>query len=265
MDINPENLNRNKGIEILIVEDSPTQAEQLKHILEEAGYLVSVANNSKEALSSISEHKPTLVISDVMMPEMDGYQLCERIKTTENFKNIPVILVTALSDPEDVINGLECGADNFLVKPYDEKYLLYNVRHILINKELGARKSVKMGMEIFFKNKKYFITADRLQILNLLLSTYETAVQKNLELIKAQEELKILNEQLEEKMIERTADLKAEIAERKRAEEEMKKLEKALQKRVKELEEFYDMAVGRELKMKELKEEIEKLKKKLWT
>jgi flagellar basal body rod protein FlgF len=84
-------------------------------------------------------------------------------------------------------------------------------------------------------------------------------------LIKAQEELKILNGQLEEKMIERTADLKAEIAERKRAEEEMKKLEKALQKRVKELEEFYDMAVGRELRMKELKEEIERLKKKLWT
>jgi C4-dicarboxylate-specific signal transduction histidine kinase len=84
-------------------------------------------------------------------------------------------------------------------------------------------------------------------------------------LIKAQEELKILNEQLEEKVIERTADLKAEIAERKRAEEEMKKLEKALQKRVKELEEFYDMAIGRELRMKELKEEIESLKKKLWT
>jgi DNA-binding response OmpR family regulator len=255
----------NNHVEILIVEDSLTQAEQLKYILEQHDYRVSVVNNGKEALAYMSRHKPKLVISDIIMPEMDGYQLCERIKTTENFKNIPVILVTALSDPEDVINGLECGADNFIVKPYDEKYLLSNVRHILINKELGTRESVKMVMEIFFKEKKYFITADRLQILNLLLSTYETAVQKNLELIKAQEELKILNGQLEEKMIERTADLKAEIAERKRAEEEMKKLEKALQKRVKELEEFYDMAVGRELRMKELKEEIERLKKKLWT
>jgi PleD family two-component response regulator len=142
MDINPENLNRNKGIEILIVEDSPTQAEQLKHILEEAGYLVSAASNGKEALSAISKHKPTLVISDVIMPEMDGYQLCERIKTSENFKNIPVILVTSLSDPEDIIKGLECKADNFIVKPYDEKYLLSNVRHILINKELGTRKKI---------------------------------------------------------------------------------------------------------------------------
>ncbi len=255
----------NNHFEILIVEDSLTQAEQLKYILEQHDYRVSVVHNGKEALAFMSRHKPKLVISDIIMPEMDGYGLCKHIKSDSNLKDIPVILVTALSDTEDVINGLECGADNFIVKPYDEKYLLSNVRHILINKELGTKESVKMGMEIFFKGKKYFITADRLQILNLLLSIYETAVQKNLELIKAQEELKILNGQLEEKMIERTADLKAEIAERKRAEEEMKKLEKALQKRVKELEEFYDMAVGRELRMKELKEEIERLKKKLWT
>jgi DNA-binding response OmpR family regulator len=157
----------NNHVEILIVEDSLTQAEQLKYILEQHDYRVSVVNNGKEALAYMSRHKPKLVISDIIMPEMDGYQLCERIKTTENFKNIPVILVTALSDPEDVINGLECGADNFIVKPYDEKYLLSNVRHILINKELGTRESVKMVMEIFFKEKKYFITADRLQILNL--------------------------------------------------------------------------------------------------
>jgi len=255
----------NNHVEILIVEDSSTQAEQLKYILEQHDYRVSSVHNGKEALAFMSRHKPKLVISDIIMPEMDGYELCKHIKSDGNLKDIPIILVTFLSNPEDIIKGLECGADNFIVKPYDEKYLLYNVRHILINKELGKRESVKMGMEIFFKDKKYFITADRLQILNLFLSTYETAVQKNLELIKAQEELKILNEQLEKKVTERTADLKAEIAERKQAEEEMKKLEKALQKRVKELEEFHDMAVGRELRMKELKEEIESLKKKLWT
>jgi DNA-binding response OmpR family regulator len=212
-----------KGIKILIVEDSPTQAEHLKRFLEEAGNLVSVASNGKEALSSMSKLMPMLVISDIIMPEMDGYQLCEHIKKDEKLKDIPVILVTSLSDPEDIIKGLECGADNFITKPYDEKYLLYNVRHILMNKELSTRESVKMGMEIFFKDKKYFITADRMQILNLLISTYETAVQKNFELIRARDELRALNEQLEEKVTERTASLITEIAERKRAEETIRR------------------------------------------
>ena len=107
-------------VEILVVEDSPTQAERLKYILEVEGYQVTVARNGKEALSSLSEHRPTLVISDIVMPEMDGYQLCRRIKADQDLRSIPVILLTALSDPSDVVKALECSADNFLTKPYEE-------------------------------------------------------------------------------------------------------------------------------------------------
>src|SRR3990170_9014172 len=135
----PQKRTMNSGIEILVVEDSPTQAEQLKHILEQHDYSVSVANNGKEALSLINKHKPTIVISDIIMPEMDGYQLCRQIKADENLTNIPVILLTSLSDPEDIVRGLECGADNFITKPYDEKYLLSRIQYILISDEL--RKS----------------------------------------------------------------------------------------------------------------------------
>ncbi len=257
----------NNGTEILIVEDSPTQAEQLKHILEEAGYLVSVASNSKEALSSMSKHKPTLVISDVLMPEMDGYQLCEHIKKDEKLRDIPVILVTSLSDPSDIIKGLKAQADHFVTKPYDENYLLARIQHILSNWELRKRQEteigIKMGMNILIRGQKYFINSDRVQILHLLISTYEAAVQQNQELIKTRDELKKLNEQLEEMVEQRTASLKAEIAERTRAEEALRKSEKELQKRVKELEEFYDLAVNRELRMIELKKELERAEKEL--
>jgi DNA-binding response OmpR family regulator len=173
MDINPENLNRNKGIEILIAEDSPTQAEQLNHILEEAGYLVSVTGNGKEAISAMSKHKPTLVISDVMMPEMDGYQLCEHIKKEEKLKGIPVILLTALSEPSDIIKGLNCGADHFVTKPCDKKYLLARIHDIMANRELRKGQDIGMDMEILIGGQKHLITSDRLQIVHLLISTYE--------------------------------------------------------------------------------------------
>src|SRR3989337_4364013 len=116
------------GVEILIVEDSPSQAEQLKHILEQHDYSVSVAINGKEALALINKHKPTIVISDIIMPEMDGYELCRQIKADENLPNIPVILLTSLSGPTtDVIKGLESGANNVIMKPYNEEYLLSRI------------------------------------------------------------------------------------------------------------------------------------------
>jgi signal transduction histidine kinase/DNA-binding response OmpR family regulator len=201
-----------RQVEILVAEDSPTQAEQLQYILEEHGYGLVVARNGLEALAAIERRPPTLVISDVVMPQMDGYQLCSRIKHADNLRNIPVILLTSLSDPADVVRGLECGADSFIFKPYDEQYLLDRISCILANRHLRENESTQMGVEVFFAGRKFFITSDRLQILNLLLSTYEAAVHKNRELTTAQDELRHLNEHLETKVRERTAALTAQIA-----------------------------------------------------
>jgi len=99
-------------IEILVVEDSATQAEQLGYILEQQGYTVLMARNGREALEIISSSLPTMVISDIIMPDMDGYTLCKKIKSDENLKNMPIILLTSLGDAEDVLKGLACGADN---------------------------------------------------------------------------------------------------------------------------------------------------------
>jgi signal transduction histidine kinase len=184
-------------ITILIAEDSATQAERLKHFLQRQGYGVQAAIDGRQAIDMARKQKPTLVISDVMMPEMDGYQLCGAIKSDPGLKDVPVILVTTLSDPHDVIRGLECRADNFIIKPYDERGLLSRIQFVLLNREMRAHDHASMGVEINFNGQRHFITADRLQILNLLLSTYEAAIQRNQELTRAKNELRTLNASLE--------------------------------------------------------------------
>ncbi|MFH1569293.1 MAG: response regulator [Gemmatimonadota bacterium] len=199
-------------MEILIAEDSPTQAEQLRYILEQQGYRVAVAHNGREALSSVRRSKPTIVLSDIVMPEMDGYELCRQIRDDPALQDLPVILLTSLSDPKDVIRALECGATNFITKPYDEEHLLTSIHHVLMNMELRRDATVELGVNILFAGERHFITAERLQILDLLLATYETAVRENGELTRVRDELQRLNEHLEETVEERTTALTRGIA-----------------------------------------------------
>ncbi len=191
------NLPSKPPVNILIAEDSPTQAQRLRYILEQQGYHVTHAANGRLALEAARQSKPTLVISDVIMPEMDGYELCRSLKTEAGLADIPVILVTTLSDPGDVIRGLECRADNFILKPYDERHLVDRVEFMLLNRQMHRGDQASMGVEIIFNGLRHFITADRLQILNLLLSTYDAAIQRNKQLNSAQEELQRLNSRLE--------------------------------------------------------------------
>jgi len=199
-------------VDILIVEDSRTQAEELRHTLERHNIAVSVAGNGIEALSRIRARMPTMVISDIVMPEMDGYQLCREIKSDEALRDLPVVLLTALSDPRDVVRGLECGADNFITKPYEEKNILSRIQYILANKHLRDFENTQLGVEVMLTGERYFIKSDRIQILNLLLSSYEAAIQKNEELTRTQDELKGFNEQLEQTVESRTAALRASEA-----------------------------------------------------
>lgn len=225
--MNPKEEIGTRLMEILIVEDSPTQAERLRFILEQQGHRISLARNGKEALALIGAHRPMMVISDIIMPEMDGYELCRIIKADPAFKNLPVVLVTSLSDPQDVIKGLECGADSFVPKPYDEAYLLSLLQQILSPPDLSRQDDGQGGLQISFAGKTYNIAANREQILKFLLSSYEIAVGKNQELLRAQDELRRFNEELERQVQERTASLRLEVVQRQLAQEE---LEESLQK-----------------------------------
>lgn len=172
-----KSINLNGSVEILVAEDSPTQSEQLKHLLEARGYITVVAADGQQALDIARERKPALIISDIVMPEMDGYELCKAIKSDERLKDTPVVLVTSLSGPHDVIRGLECGADSFIRKPYDEKDLLSRIEYLRANRALRHKERTQLGLEILLGGQKYFITSERQQILDLLISTYEEAIR----------------------------------------------------------------------------------------
>ncbi len=186
-------------LEILVVEDSATQAAQLQYILEEHNFHVVVAKNGKVALELLQVRRPILVISDINMPEMDGYQLCNHIRADPALKDVPVILLTALADPEDVFKGLKCGADNFITKPYEAEHLLARIQYLLANVHLRRTELMQTSMEVLFAGQRHVITSNRAQILNLLLSTYEAAVEKNRELALARDHLADQERELREK------------------------------------------------------------------
>src|SRR5512140_1685625 len=105
-----------------------------------------------------------------MMLELVGYALSTGLRADAKLLLLPVFLLTSLTDPQDVIRGLESGANNFICKPYDARALLMRVQNVLANQEIRKATSSEMGISIFFAGQRFFITADRLQILDLLLS-----------------------------------------------------------------------------------------------
>ncbi|HNB72832.1 MAG TPA: response regulator, partial [Acidobacteriota bacterium] len=178
-----------KDQKILVIEDSQTQAQKLIGFLEDQGFQCVHARTGVDGLQAMQDSDPTLVVSDVLMPEMNGYDFCRAAKNDEALREIPIILLTSLSDTSDILRGLECGADNFITKPYSEDYLLTRIEYILTNRELRKRNRMQMGVEIEFAGKVHFITSERQQILDLLISTYEQAVHINDKLKRREEEL----------------------------------------------------------------------------
>lgn len=175
---------------ILIAEDSGVQAMMLRQILEQQGFKVSTASNGLTALDMAIQLQPALLISDVNMPGMSGYELCQRIKANPDLPDIPVILVTSLSGPDDVLLGLKSGADSFVIKPYEKSHLLERVAHALSRSNQPAPEEERSVVEISFHDQTYQISATRKQILELLMSTYAATVQRNRELHDSREQLR---------------------------------------------------------------------------
>jgi len=191
-----------KGETILLVEDSTTQAEKLKFLLEEEGFIVLWASNAQEGFDFLKTQTPTIIISDVLMPGKDGFEFCLEVKRNASLSYIPLMLVTALSDPKDIIRGLECGADNFIIKPYKNDYFLSQLEYMIVNarmrqlSSLNASQMPDMGIEIFFSGKKHYIMSSQLQVLDLLFSTFDAYVQKNQELEEMNRQLAANNERI---------------------------------------------------------------------
>ena len=121
---------------ILVVDDTPLNRKLLVDLLEVRGYAVSAAPSGAQALAQLARERPDLVLLDVVMPEMSGYEVCEAIRRDPETRLLPVVMVTALDASEERVRGIEAGADDFLSKPINVEELLARVRSLLRIKEL---------------------------------------------------------------------------------------------------------------------------------
>src|SRR6201993_4288690 len=121
---------------ILVVDDNETNPDILITRLEKHGYELLQAGDGEEALASVAQHRPDLILLDVEMPKLDGFEVCRRLKNDPAMPFIPIVLVTARSASQDVITGLDAGADEYLTKPIDHAALIARVRSMLRVKEL---------------------------------------------------------------------------------------------------------------------------------
>ncbi|MDH3259150.1 MAG: response regulator, partial [Deltaproteobacteria bacterium] len=121
----------NNGERLLIVDDETGTVEALKDILERSGYQVSTAYKGKEAIEAVSSNKPDLIILDVMLPDIDGFEVCKRLKDDNMARAIPILMLTALDGKEDRIKGLSVGANDFLKKPIEHDELLLRIKSYL--------------------------------------------------------------------------------------------------------------------------------------
>ena len=181
---------------ILAVEDSLVQAKRLEFFFKKNSLTYKIFPNAEEAFDAAKSNPPAIIISDVIMPGMNGYEFCEAFKSIPHLSDIPVILLTSLQESKDIIKALQAGANNIITKPYDEKSLLQRIENLLSNHLLSSTDISGEGLDINFRGELHHIMSGKKQILDLLLSVYETSLQRNEELESAKSLLEKSNVEL---------------------------------------------------------------------
>jgi PAS domain S-box-containing protein len=190
--------------DVLVVEDSATQAAVLKLSLEKHGWRVRVAGNGVEALELARRSKPDVVVSDIRMPRMDGYALSKAIKSDPALSDVPVVLLTSLSQSSDIIDTINSRADYYFLKQWEHDVLISKIESIL-DQPPPLPDHARNGFTVYLDGEAHIIEAGVQQSIPLLLSTYDIAIQQNRALADARDQLRETNESLEEKVRERTA------------------------------------------------------------
>jgi len=188
------------NVQVVIVEDSPTEAMRLRFAVEKAGLNCQTFPDGDQALAFIREHKPPVVLSDVMMPGMDGFQLCSAIKGDAELRGVWVILQTSLTETQHVVQALNSSADYYFTKPVDPDRLVIKLKSLLKQK-IDTNQDPKR-LTISINDEPYAINSEPQAILNLMVATYENAVQQNEQLLWAERNLKETNAKLVEKFEE---------------------------------------------------------------
>ena len=133
---------------ILIVDDDPSALKLLREILTSVGHLVRPFNNGELALRSLMVDTPELIVMDIRMPGMTGFEVCRRIKEVDRLRDVPVIFISAASDMEDKIKAFEEGGVDYITKPFQKEEVLARVRtHIALNQTIQRLKKVSEALQ----------------------------------------------------------------------------------------------------------------------
>ncbi|MGI8400980.1 MAG: hybrid sensor histidine kinase/response regulator [Gemmatimonadaceae bacterium] len=158
---------------ILVVEDSATQAAALAHLLEQQGYDVVVARAGERAMELLRNDRFDLVLSDVVMPDISGYDVARRVKADPKLRDLPVVLLTSLNDPLAIVRGVASGADSYVTKPYLPERLLARVRTAIDRPRRPADAAPAVPVDVTLLGSSFTIAADTEHILGLVVLSYE--------------------------------------------------------------------------------------------
>ncbi|MEO7823381.1 MAG: ATP-binding protein [Gemmatimonadaceae bacterium] len=158
---------------ILVVEDSATQAAALAHLLEQAGYGVVVARAGERAIELVQTESFDVVLSDVVMPDISGYDVARRVKADPKLRDLPVVLLTSLNDPLAIVRGVASGADSYVTKPYLPERLLARVRAAIDRPRRAPDAVPTPPVDVTLLGSRFTIAADTEHILGLVVSSYE--------------------------------------------------------------------------------------------
>ena len=171
---------------ILVVDDVQSNVLLLKALLSKDGYGILVANNGQEALEVIRNENPDLILLDVMMPGMDGFEVAERLKSEEYRCEIPIIFLTALDDTQSIVNGFKLGAGDFISKPFRKEELMVRIKHqlsLVAARRIIEEKNEELRKTIAGRDKMYSVIAHDLRSpmasMKMLLNTIMMSVEKD--------------------------------------------------------------------------------------
>ena len=180
MQINPAEF------KLLVVDDVQTNVLLLKALLGKEGYGILVANNGQEALEVIRNENPDLILLDVMMPGMDGFEVAERLKSEEFRREIPIIFLTALDDTQSIVNGFKLGVGDFISKPFRKEELMVRIKHqlsLVAARRIIEEKNEELRKTIAGRDKMYSVIAHDLRSpmasMKMLLNTIMMSVEKD--------------------------------------------------------------------------------------
>jgi two-component system, OmpR family, response regulator RpaA len=174
---------------IIAIDDDPSIVELIKVNLEMQGHTVITAPDGIQGLALIKQEKPNLVVTDLMMPEVDGYTVCQRVRKDAELEAIPIVMLTALGELDDKVKGFDAGADDYLTKPFEIPELLVRVRALLrrstvIPESVKTKELLTVGditlipenLEIKIADKIAKLTPTEFEIINCLVQNHGQAI-----------------------------------------------------------------------------------------